>query len=289
MDVLAGIERLEEAVAVPRSSAGLGDADVASVVLQVADLFDASAPASDKDRERLVQLGFRLSADHPEWTLTPVAVTGAFDKLVREPRVIAAYKDGVPVEEIESKYGIAKSSLYALLAAEDITVTRSGSGRPRRLDHAAVRLEANDGVPVRDIAARHECAPRTVRRIINSARNPHVQAFIDRLSVVEPGELLRGAWNRYLDALSGTGERIAELSEPEWPTDPERRALAAAAIAYQFHYRDIGEPDWLQQPKLVSPILTSPVPEYIHIALPLTPPVVARYNVALDEDSFHSA
>ena len=116
----------------------------------------------------------------------------------------------------------------------------------------------------------------------------NVQPFIDRLDVVEEGEPLRASWHRYLDFLAKVGPLLAELPEPVWPTQLERRALAAAGLAYRHEQYDLDLPEWLDSPYLISPAPISATPQFAELQKPLTPAIVAKYNVVCDEASFHS-
>jgi len=268
-------------------TAAKDDATAAALVRTAAQSLASKQTWTPSDEAlRLVQAAFRASSEHPNWTLTPVAASAAFETLVRTPRILSAYKHGTPTALIQERFGIAKTSLYALLEECDLQTDRE-SGRPRVTSHAAVRLDAAHGYTKPEIARRRNCSVRTVQRIVNKPTSA-TQPYIDRLGIAPTGEPLRGAWNRLLDALTELGPAIASQPEPDWPTDQARAALAASAIAYYRHIHELSEPPWLSSSRLIAPEPVSPTPQFAHIAKAFTPAVVARFNVICDKDSFHS-
>lgn len=235
----------------------------------------------------LVAAAFRRAADRSEWSRLPLVVSDLFETLVRRPRILDAYRLGVEVAEIEERFGVSSTAVYSLLGDYGVERTRTRPGRPSKVDRAAVRLAAFLGADKATLAEEHECHPRTIQRILTK-RVVAYQPWVDAVATAQPGEALRGAWNRFLDELADYGPEIGNVDEPDWPTDRNRRALVAAALAYRLNEHDHALPAWLGSPNLVAETLTSPVPEYIELVAPLTPPVVAHYNVALDEASFAS-
>lgn len=240
-----------------------------------------------KDAVDFVADAFRTVGANPQWSTVPLVVHQLFESLVRRPRILDAYRKGDAIAGIEDRFQISRTALYALLADSDVERSRQRPGRTPTVSRAAVRLAAFLGEPSSLIAAANGCSVRTIQRIL---AEPVVryQPWVDAVATADEGEELRGAWNRYLDELARYGPAVVSLSEPSWPGGRDRRALIAAGLAYRITEYEKPLPEWLDNPTLVADAITSPVPQYIDIAKPLTPPVVARFNVALDEESFHS-
>jgi len=240
-----------------------------------------------KDAVDLVGEAFRAIGANPQWSTAPLVVHRLFESLVRRPRILDAYRRGDAIAVIEDRFQISRTALYALLGDADVERCRQRPGRTPAVDRAVVRLAAFLGESSSAIAAALGCSVRTIQRIL---AEPVVvyQPWVDAVATAEDGEELRGAWNRYLDELARYGAAVTGLTEPSWPSGRDRRALIAAGLAYRITEHDESLPEWLNTPSLVAEVTTSPVPQYIEIAKPLTPPIVARFNVALDEESFHS-
>ena len=84
----------------------------------------------------LVAAVFRRAADQSEWSRLPLAVSDLFETLVRRPRILEAYRQGIEVAEIEERFGVSSTGVYSLLAEYGVERTRTRPGRPSKVDRA---------------------------------------------------------------------------------------------------------------------------------------------------------